>query len=403
MEKFITVGQKRNRSSPDGNRSDQKVKSKRNSLADGVNFIDDNPFKVLETDNPLREEEDTPSDTVLTPKPPPIFINKVQDILRLHAMLNKLATNGYTLKVLNATEVKVQIATSDKYLPVIDELKKLKADFYTFRRKEDKPFRAVLRGMHPNIELNMLKSSIEEFGHTVIGITNIKQRITKNPLPLFFVDIKPSENNKEIYNITRLANLLIKFEPPRFKREIPQCIKCQAFGHTKNYCNKRPVCVKCAEMHLTSECPLGKKIKNVKCANCGGDHPANYKGCPKHKQLQQKLFPTLRARNNNPVNLNSQHITAGNTINSKVNKVNTNKSYAQALSTNNNNNNNTHDLFKNTGNNNNSETNETVQPPQINTQFNTNNTFNMEKTISLLLEKIDNLVNVILMLVPKLK
>jgi hypothetical protein len=33
------------------------------------------------------------------------------------------------------------------------------------------------------------------------------------------------------------------------------------------------------------------------CANCHEKHPANYRGCIIHKQLQQKKYPTLRDRN----------------------------------------------------------------------------------------------------------
>ena len=87
------------------------------------------------------------------------------------------------------------------------------------------------------------------------------------------------------------------FEAPHTKREIPQCMRCQQFGHTKNYCRNNPRCVKCAAQHLTSECPRKTKDDNVLCANCNEKHPANYRGCIIHKQLQQKMYPTLRDRN----------------------------------------------------------------------------------------------------------
>ena len=85
-------------------------------------------------------------------------------------------------------------------------------------------------------------------------------------------------------------------EPPRHKKEIPQCIKCQQYGHTKNYCNRTPACVKCAKNHLTIHCPSTGKIEEVKCYNCNGKHLASYKGCKARKQLQRKLFPPLRSR-----------------------------------------------------------------------------------------------------------
>ena len=82
----------------------------------------------------------------------------------------------------------------------------------------------------------------------------------------------------------------MKFELPRKKREVAQCMKCQEYGHTKNYCNKVPVCVKCTKNHLTKNCLIKEKTIEVIWTNCDGSHPASYKGCIVRKQLQQKLL-----------------------------------------------------------------------------------------------------------------
>jgi transcription initiation factor IIF auxiliary subunit len=56
------------------------------------------------------------------------------------------------------------------------------------------------------------------------------------------------------------------------------------YGHTKAYCNRPFVCVKCGGTHATSSC---KKTKDTpaKCALCNGPHPANYKGCEFYHRL----------------------------------------------------------------------------------------------------------------------
>uniref|UniRef100_A0A1B0GI14 Uncharacterized protein n=1 Tax=Lutzomyia longipalpis TaxID=7200 RepID=A0A1B0GI14_LUTLO len=38
------------------------------------------------------------------------------------------------------------------------------------------------------------------------------------------------------------------------------------------------------------DCPRKERDENVRCVNCGENHPANYKGCAVYKQLHQKLF-----------------------------------------------------------------------------------------------------------------
>jgi len=86
---------------------------------------------------------------------------------------------------------------------------------------------------------------------------------------LFFVDLEPSGNNKDIYKITRLQNSVIEIQPPRKGKHIVQCTRCQLY---------RPyVCVKCGGQHNTATCK--KDTTPATCALCGRGHPANYKGC----------------------------------------------------------------------------------------------------------------------------
>lgn len=114
---------------------------------------------------------------------------------------------------------------------------------------------------------------------------------------MFYIDLETKDNNKDIYNIKQVMHSIVEFEAPHVKRIIPQCSRCQKYNHTKNFCNKQPCCVKCAEPHYTKECPRKTRDSNVKCANCGENHPANYRGCEVHKQLQKLKFPNLRRHN----------------------------------------------------------------------------------------------------------
>jgi hypothetical protein len=127
-----------------------------------------------------------------------------------------------------------------------------------------------------------------------MNIYKIKQYRTNTPLPLFFVDLKRSPNNKDIYLIGALHYTKIKFEPPRPKRIIPQFSKCQRYGHTKAYCFHSLRCVKRACTHFTSQCLRKDKSDNVTCVLCNGNRLANYKGCTVYKDLQKRTFPPLR-------------------------------------------------------------------------------------------------------------
>ena len=195
--------------------------------------------------------------------------------------------------------MKVQTNTSETFRKFTRSLKEKNAAYHTFQLKTDKSYKAVIKGLHPKTNTGKISEELAKIGHQVRSINNINKYDTKQPLPLFLVELEPKNNNKEIYDIEKLLNTIVKVEPPRYKKEIPQCIRCQQYGHTKNYCNRTPACVKCAKNHLTTHCPSTGKIEEVKCYNCNGNHPASYKGCEVRKQLQRKLFPPLRNKSFN--------------------------------------------------------------------------------------------------------
>lgn len=45
--------------------------------------------------------------------------------------------------------------------------------------------------MHPSIDVGKIKIALDKLGHTAINIWNIRQRITKRPLPMFIVELQP--------------------------------------------------------------------------------------------------------------------------------------------------------------------------------------------------------------------
>jgi len=74
--------------------------------------------------------------------------------------------------------------------------------------------------MPPENKIDEIKRDIEDLGHKITNIWNIKKRGTKVPLNM---ELKPEKNNKDIYETTHVLSYTVKFEPPHPKREIPQC------------------------------------------------------------------------------------------------------------------------------------------------------------------------------------
>lgn len=254
-----------------------------------------NRFSLLSENESANEEGNTePQPT--EPKPPPLFVAGVVDIKPLTKVLEEVAEKNFFLKVINPEEIKIQAKSLEHYDLIVAALKSRNTEFHSYQKKNDRPFKVVLRNIHSSTDLDILKQEIEDLGHSVVKISNIRHRVSKNPLPLFFVDLENKPNNKEIYSVEFLANTKVKFEPPHKKREIPQCTRCQRYGHTKNFCSRQARCVKCALDHQTSACPIKERTSNAKCVLCNGNHPANYKGCTVYKDIQKSKFPPLREK-----------------------------------------------------------------------------------------------------------
>jgi hypothetical protein len=110
--------------------------------------------------------------------------------------------------------------------------------------------------------------------------------------------LSDSEDIEKIYKITHILGCKVEIQPIRGSKLIPQCKKCQAFGHTQKFCSKEPRCVKCASRHLTRECQK-LETQNPKYVNCGEGHPANYRGCIVAKEL--KKIKNKKAMKGKPV------------------------------------------------------------------------------------------------------
>jgi hypothetical protein len=296
-----------------------------------------NKYDVLRIENESdmacasNESDPLPVAEAPVPKPPPIFVHDIVKIKGLTQQLELTARNGYVLKILHNNQVKIQPKAPEFYTAIIKFLADSKAAFHTFQMKQDRSYRVVLKNMHPSADVEDIKAELMSKNHIVRNIHNIRDRVTKKPLPMFFVELAPNANNREIYDIEFILQCRIRFEPPHQKREVVQCLNCQMYGHTKRFCNHNPRCVKCAGDHSTSDCSRKVRSEDVKCVLCKGDHPANYKGCTVYKDIQKFKFPAQRPRQLplNPRESASAHIPAESEP-GLSNRVQKDISYAQA-------------------------------------------------------------------------
>lgn len=250
-----------------------------------------NQYADLDNDDGSQPNSNPPQ---ILYKPPPIFVEKVANIQPLISMLKQTVPNQFEIKTLRNEQVKIMPKDHETYKKIIGELEKKNTEFFTYKPKSERGFKVILRNMHSTANIDDLKNELSQLGHEVKNIWNIRSRYTKVPLPLFEVELSTKPNNKDIYSVTKLMSCVIRFEPPRPKKIVPQCSNCQQYGHTKSYCKKKSVCIKCAGHHESKSCERKNWADEVKCALCNGNHPANYKGCSIYKQIYSQHYPSLR-------------------------------------------------------------------------------------------------------------
>lgn len=253
-----------------------------------------NRFSVLtssETDNTKGTETQT------IPKPPPIFIPNVNNVSKMMDNLSKvIPVEHFNFKALLRGEVRLMIKNVESFRKIIKYFEEHNISYHTYQIKTERAFRIVIKGLHHSTDISDVKAFLMSKGHEVRSVRNIISRITKLPLPMFFVDLDPKHNNKDIYDIRSIYNNNITIEPPKRFNDLVRCLRCQDFGHTKSYCRKPYKCGKCGLGHPTSEC---KKPADTppRCVHCLNMHTSSYKGCPVYQKLIQKKSNLTHKRN----------------------------------------------------------------------------------------------------------
>lgn len=283
-----------------------------------------NRFSELDAEDDSQPLEENPL------KPPPIFIPCVDDIRKMIQCLASIIPQvDFNYKSLRDGQIKLLVKTIESYRKVVKYLESKNICFHTYQLKNERSYRVVLKGLHHTTSTTDIKGELLSMGHKVRCVTNVRSQITKNPLPMFFVDLDPSPNNNKIYDVKYISNAVVSIEPQRKTNDIVQCHRCQQFGHTKGYCKKPFVCVKCGMDHSTAECTKSKDVP-PKCVHCLQNHTANYKGCQVYKSLRQKINSNYRV-NRQQFAMNSHESYMRNLQYTNYNNCHTGASYAEAL------------------------------------------------------------------------
>ncbi|GFW56117.1 probable RNA-directed DNA polymerase from transposon X-element [Trichonephila clavipes] len=153
----------------------------------------------------------------------------------------------------------------------------------------------------------------------------VMPEVVKKPrIPPFFVS--PKGDWRQLVALAKLV-------APSFQSQMSG--RFLSWFHSSEVCHLPPRCVRCAGPHLAKDCTRSFD-EPLKCANCSGEHAANWSRCPKHPKNAQKKNPNHNNKNKNGPkpknNLNQKKVPQDPRPDiSKARKVSPNLNYSKVV------------------------------------------------------------------------
>lgn len=256
-------------------------------------------------------------------RPPPIYV-----LDRLADDVDELLEGlEYCLKI-SKSSVKVITLNKKNFDEVVKELKLRNFNFFTFDPAEKVPVKVVLQG-YKDRPIDELKEHLLDVGFQPREIKILSRKTTvtgTHTLYLLYFD-RGSVKLQDLRRIKALDGFWVTWRYyAKHPTDAAQCHRCQKFGHGSRNCYLQPRCVKCGEAHLSEACTLPRKANlgenaeqhkaRVKCANCGGNHTSNYRGCVARKTYleEQEKRKKITASSRPPQRSTSSTVPAAGTV-----------------------------------------------------------------------------------------
>ena len=233
--------------------------------------------------------------------PPISVVGKSTRQLREFLGKGRIQQTAYNMKA-TKTGVQLLCAGDETYRSAITALRSANIQFHTYTPAAEQPIKVVLSGLpvYDEVELEselaflgIHAQELKLFSRKMVGLEESALYLLHFP--------KGTVKLSDLQKVKAIFNIVVRWRYyERKPTDAVQCHRCQRFGHGMRNCNLAALCVKCGEKHFSAACKLPNKAdlarvdKNatreaIKCANCNGQHTANYRGCPTRKNYLAKL------------------------------------------------------------------------------------------------------------------
>lgn len=242
--------------------------------------------------------------------PPIIIAGALGDYKMMCETIKKVLGNDNFRIYANTKETKINVFIEEDRTKLLNGLKADKVPCHSYALRSERTKKIVLKAA-PNMNVQEIKEELTERGIQIKNCTKLK---SKNPYSFsYLVTMDINENLNNVKKVTNVGYCKAKWETFNKSKRYTQCFRCQQFGHGALYCNYEYKCVKCGQSHPTAECTL-KRDDKPKCANCKGEHPANYGRCPALEDYLNKKLESAKNKarqNSTPRVFSSKHVTPG--------------------------------------------------------------------------------------------
>lgn len=270
---FLTPNRRKNKSQTARPQQDNRYKTAINPLKNRYAGLSDSSM-----------DEDVPPSP--QDKIPPVFLHDANNHQALIQDLKSICKNKFFTEV-KGKAIKINLSTSDDFRAITDHLDRLNQKYHSFCPPDKKRLMVIIRNIPISLSTDEVQNELKLLKYPVLQVARLYNK-NKLPIPICSVTLEDTDNGAEIFGLEFICHSKVQVEAKRKPKSIPQCTRCQRFGHTKNYCKLDPRCVKCTGNHHFSECKQ-KSTEDVSCVNCGEHHAANYRGCPYFQSLKNRL------------------------------------------------------------------------------------------------------------------
>lgn len=308
---------------PHGRR--QRQEKQQINAQTAVNVSTQNKYDVLTMDDDTQQEDTIPNNNAgfvnhqqpprTKTRCPPITVygKSVVDINKTMATLS-IEKSEYRMRLSNGS-IRIHINKKQNFTTAVEALRNANVLFYTHGTNDEIPVKYVLSGLS-RFEVEDIREELSNEGIIPLDVKLL--RVSKNGDDALYLVSFPrgSIRLQELQKKTSLFNVIIEWRHyTRKPTDAVQCFRCQKFGHGMRYCNLEAKCVKCGELHQTSECEMPTRAEvagnntqlreKIRCANCSQNHTANYKGCPQRKRYIEALQQRKEQLANRNTNISS--------------------------------------------------------------------------------------------------